>query len=114
MARVLDLNTAARPTLELTMQDEDKTLFRVSTPTEGLLEELKSITPEMQAVIEKGDEQGVKEIYELAAKLISCNRDFKKVTGEELRGKYRMDLESAILFFNAYLDFINELTNAKN
>ena len=114
MSRVLDLNTAARPTLELVLQDEDKTLFRVSMPTEGLIAELAALAPELQTVITQGDEQGTKEIYNLAAKLISCNRDYKTITGEELRTKYRMDLESAVLFFSAYLDFINEITNEKN
>lgn len=114
MARVLDLNKVSRPVLELTLQDKDHTLFRVTTPTEGLLEELKQFTPEMQEIMAKGDEQGVKEIYNLAAKLISCNLEYKKITGKELMGKYRMNLESAAIFFSAYLDFINEIFDQKN
>lgn len=114
MARVLDLNSVKRPTLEIVLQDEAHTRVRVSTPTEALVEELRNITPEMQDIMRTGDQEGVKAVYDLAAKLISCNRDFITVTGEELREKYRMDLESAVIFFSAYMDFIFELTNAKN
>ena len=112
--RTLDLNTAQRPTLELTLMDDDHTLVRVSTPTEGLIQEMQQISPTMLEVMETGDQAGIAEIYDLAAKLINCNRDFFKTTGEELRTKYCMDFESAILFFNVYMDFINDIVNQKN
>lgn len=114
MARVLDLNTAQRPTLELTLQDEGRTLVRVTTPTEGLVRELQATAPELKKTLETGDQESLVAIFDLAAQLISCNRDGFKVTGEELRTKYRMDLESAVIFYSAYMDFINEITNAKN
>lgn len=114
MARVLDLNTVERPTLELTLQDEARTIVRVTTPTEGLIQELQAVAPELEKSLTKGDEESQKDIYDLAAKLISCNRDSIKITGEELRGKYRMNLESAIVFYDAYMDFINEIFKLKN
>ena len=113
MAKVLDLNSVQRPTLELTLQNDERTLFRVSTPSEGMIEELQALIPELSK-LEAGNRESVAMIYDLAARLISCNRDYVKVTAAELRGKYRMDLESAILFFSAYMDFITEITNAKN
>jgi hypothetical protein len=64
--------------------------------------------------MKSGSKEGIGEIYDLAARLISCNRDFLKITGEELRDKYRMDLESAVIFFSAYLDFINDIIKEKN
>ena len=36
------------------------------------------------------------------------------ITGEELLGKYRMTLESAVVFFSAYMDYITGITNQKN
>ena len=113
MNKVLDLNSAQRPTLELTMMDDDRTVIRVSTPTEAMVQELQSMGPNL-GKLTKGDKSSVELIYDLAARLISCNRDFVTVTAEELRGKYRMDLESAILFFSAYMDFIAGITNEKN
>lgn len=110
---VLDLNSAERPTMDLTMPNAERTRIRVSTPTEGMVQELQNLSTELDN-IRKGDRTGVALIYDLAARLISCNRDFLKVTAEELRTKYNMDLESMIVFFSAYLDFINGIMNAKN
>lgn len=114
MRKVLDLNTAKRPTLELVLQDKDRTKLRLSTPTEGLIEEMQQLSPDMLDIISSGSREGVEMIYDLAARLISCNRDFIKVTAKELTDKYNMDLESAILFFSAYMDFITEITKEKN
>lgn len=112
--RTLDLNTAARPTLELTLQDEARTTLKISIPTEGLINEVQQLSPDMLDIIQTGNKEGIEAVYDLAAKLMSCNRDFITITAAELRDKYRMDLESAILFFSAYMDFITEITNEKN
>ena len=114
MSRVLDLNSVKRPTLDLTLQDEGRTKVRISMPSEGLMQELQNMAPEMVDIMKTGDKDGVLAIYDLAARLISCNRDFLTITAEELRSKYRMDLESALIFFSAYLDFIEAIIKEKN
>ncbi|MBR5879148.1 MAG: hypothetical protein IKY91_06300 [Akkermansia sp.] len=113
MNKVLDLNTVQRPTLELTLMDDARTTFRVSTPTEAMVQELQQMGSELES-LKSGNRDAVATIYNLAARLISCNRDYIVVTAEELRSKYRMDLESAILFFSAYMDFISAIQNEKN
>ena len=110
---VLDFNSAKRPTLELTMMDDARTILRVKTPPESMVQELQAMAGELHK-LETGDMDAVGMIYDLAARLMSQNRDFIKVTVEDLRGKYKMSLEDLILFYNAYLDFINSLANAKN
>ena len=114
MARVLDLNTVERPTLELTLQDEARTVVRITMPTEALVQELSAVAPDLENSLKKGDAESVENIYNLAASLISCNRDNFKVTGEELRTKYKMDLESAVVFYSGYIDFIDDIKNRKN
>lgn len=114
MGKVLDLNTATLPTLELTLQDEAKTCVHVTLPTEGLINELEALSPELQPIMTRGDKEGIEAIYDLAAKLISCNLEDKALTGKELREVYRMKLESAVVFYSVYLDFINEIIDAKN
>ena len=122
MARVLDFNTVQRPVLELVMQDENHTRIKVSTPTAYLVEELNNMAPEFNEIFDTileeapaiPDEEMTARFYDLAARLINCNRSYIKVTGEELRTKYHMDLEALVIFFGAYTDFINELDNAKN
>ena len=114
MAKTLDFNSMKRPSLRLVMQDEAKTTIDVSTPTEGLVEELTTAMPELDAVLQSGDASMVQAIYDLAARLISCNRSFRQVTAEELRYKYHLNLEDLVIFYSAYLDFIDEVTNSKN
>lgn len=114
MARVLDLNTTERPTLELTLQDKDRTMVPVSTPTEALVQELNTLAPEMTKVLKTGDAASIAAMYDLAARLISCNRSGLQITAEDLREKYHMNLESALIFFSAYMDFITEITQEKN
>ena len=114
MAKTLDFNTIKRPTLTLVMQDDAKTRIDVSSPTEGLVRELIDTASELEEVVKSGDDAGIKAIYELAARLINCNRSGVVVTGDELREKYNLDLESIIMFYGVYTDFINEIANAKN
>lgn len=114
MAKVLDFNTIERPVLELVMPDNDHTHIKVSTPTESLVEELATLAPQLEKAQQSGDAETTASIYDLAARLINCNRSFIKVTPEDLRGKFNMNLENLIIFFGAYIDFINEVTNAKN
>lgn len=113
MAKVLDLNSVESSIMDLTLQDENRTTLHLDFPTEALVRELEQLGPELKK-IEQGDRSAVDMIYDLAAKLISCNFDYVKVTAEELRSKYRMSVFSAIKFFSAYIDFINELNNQKN
>ena len=50
----------------------------------------------------------------MAAKLMSCNRAGLQVTVDDLRNKYKLNLEALIVFYNVYLSFLNEITSAKN
>ena len=110
----LDFNAINEPVLELTMQDEDKTVIEVVAPSEGLIEELMNMGPELDEIARSGDARSIKAIYDLAARLINCNRSFVTVTAEELRDKYKMKLYSMIIFYNSYFDFVSEINSAKN
>jgi hypothetical protein len=114
MARLLDFNSVEVQTLDIVLRDEARTKLHLKPPTEGLVQELIRISPRMHMVAETGDEESFELTYELVAKLINCNRDGIRLTAEELRTKYGMDFEFILVFCNAYLDFINEITNAKN
>lgn len=109
----LNLNTVQRPTLDLTLMDEEQTLLRVKMPTLDMFKEMQAMSSALGGV-EDGDKDSVDALYGMLAKLLSCNRDRIKITAEELKGKYNIDLESAILVFRAYVDFITSITRAKN
>ena len=114
MAKTLDFNTLTAPTLPLVMRDDRRTEIIVSTPSEGLVEELQAMAPELTEILDAGNTDSIKAVYGLAAKLISCNRSGLQVTAEDLRDKYKLNLEALVVFFSVYLDFLNEITNAKN
>lgn len=114
MAKTLDFNSVQRPTMTLIMKDVAQTKIRVGAPTEALIERLQALMGELEEVLEKGDSKSIRLMYDLAAELINCNRDFIRVTGADLRDLYNLYMEDLILFFNGYLDFINEITHAKN
>lgn len=112
--KTLDFNTINRPALQLVMQDEAHTTIKVGLPKEALIEELQEITPALQEANSSGNGDALAMCYNLAARLISCNHSGIIVTAEELKNKYKMDLECIILFYSAYLDFVNEVSNSKN
>lgn len=114
MAKSLDFNSVQRPTLELTMKDDAHTVIRVSMPKEALIERLSAGLSELREIVAQQDGESIRALFELAADLISCNRNFVTVTAEDLRDKYHMDFEDLTIFFSAYLDFVNEIQNAKN
>lgn len=109
--RTLDLNNVQRPTLELALRDDARTTLHIGLPSEADIQALQATDFSSLA---SGDKVGVNEVYELAARLMNFNRDGIKVTGAELRDKYRMDLELVVVFFNVYMDFVTEVSREKN
>ena len=110
----LDFNVLEETTLKITMKDPDKTVIRVSTPTEGLLERLQSAAAEMRDITSKKDPHRIHHLYALIAEVISRNDDYITVTGEELEHKYMLSLADLVIFMARYLRFIREISNAKN
>lgn len=114
MSKTLDFNTLAPQVLTLVMRDDAKTRIDVGVPTEHLVEKLQRVAPHLVRAVNSGEQVENRELYELAAHLISCNHNGITVTAEELRDNYRMNLEMMVAFYNAYVGFINEITNEKN
>ena len=114
MAKTLDFNALVPPTLPLVMRDAEKTEIIVTAPLEALVEELQAVAPVMEEALRSEEATAVPVIYDLAARLISCNKQGLQVTADDLRDKYKLNLESLVVFYNVYLDFLSEITNAKN
>ena len=115
----LDFNKINRPVLELTMMDEAQTVLHVTSPSEGLVEDLEAMLPELEQVFAPGNEGTVDASYDLAAKLMSCNKQGVTVTPDDLRTKYwpkdrLTNMENLVFFIGAYMDFLEEIKNAKN
>lgn len=114
MAKTLDFNAITPRVLTLVMRDEAKTHIDVGVPTEYLVEQLQEILPQLNSMVQEPEKTDNRTLYELAARLISCNHSGVVVTAEELRDKYRMNLEMMVAFYNAYVGFINEINEEKN
>ena len=114
MAKILDLNALDQPILEVKLRDDNRTIFRLTTPTTKLVERFIAAKDELSEIAKSRDVDKIKKLYELIAELISCNMEYVSVTAEELRDKYRLTFGDIVLIFAAYLDFIKEISNAKN
>lgn len=113
MARVLDFNELQSSILDITLRDEGRTVVHLDLPNEALINELQNMGPEIENM-KTGTQTAVKAIYDLAARLISCNLDYFQTTGDELLRKYNMNLVLTMQFFSTYMDCIAELSNQKN
>lgn len=114
MAKGLNFRAFAQPTLPINMNDAEETLFTLTAPTVELVERLEANQEALVATFQKGDRESLDEIWNLAAALISCNREGKSVTVEDLKGRYGMTYQMLFVFLTAYAEFINEIESAKN
>lgn len=114
MAHIVDFNKYRPPVLEVPMLDKKETVFHVTPPTVDLQEELRARMSELNALLTGGDEEMRATLFDLAARLISCNRNMRKVTPEELRKVYNLDEEDLVIFYEAYADFLKGIEHTKN
>lgn len=115
MSRTLDFNSIERPTLDVTMKDEARTVVRVSAPTEGLVERLEALKPTI-AKMKKNSSSAVlfNQVFDFFAKILSNNEDRLEITAEDIRDKYKLTLVDFFIFYSAYMAFIEDIKTAKN
>ena len=108
MAKMLDLNALEQPILEVKLRDDNRTIFRLTTPTTKLVDRFVSAKSEISEIASSRDVDKIKKLFELTAELMSCNAEYIRVTAEELRDKYRLTFGDIVVIFAAYLDFIKD------
>ena len=113
MAEVLDFNKYRPPVLPLLLPGEGKRLNLIP-PTLDLLEELRASRERLSVLLTQEDEEMVDALFELAARLMSCNRQLKKIKADYLRNVCGMDEADLGVFFQAYTNYLTDLENAKN
>lgn len=114
MARTIDFNKLEQPTLKLIMRDEKRTELNVTAPAEELIERLEANLDAIKDACKPGKAGSLDKAYELAADFISCNQEGLKITGDELRNVYKVNYIMLTAFLINYLEFIDEIKNAKN
>ena len=70
MAKMLDLNALEQPILELKLRDENRTVFRLTTPTTRLVEKFIEVKSEVHEITTSQDAEKIKKLYELAAEIM--------------------------------------------
>lgn len=111
---VLSFSKHRPPILEVELPDEGCTVLHITLPTVELQEELVAKNSQISGLLEGGSKEQREGMFDLAARLMSCNRDWLKITPEELRRKYNLDTEDLVLFYNRYVEFVTRTENAKN
>lgn len=114
MAKALNFNKYRPPILPVEMLDDEKTVIHVTPPTVDLQEELRANIANLTALLNGHDEEQRAALFDLAARLMSCNRNMRKITPEDLRKVFRLDEEDLAVFYDAYVEFLTEIENAKN
>jgi hypothetical protein len=96
------------------MNDAEETRFTLTAATVELVERLEANQDEIIATFNKRDRSSLDEIWKLAADVISCNREGRQVTVEDMKGRYGMNYRMLFEFMTAYGEFIAEIQDAKN
>lgn len=110
----LNFREFAQPAFPITMNDAEGTVFTLTAPTVELTERLKANQDALTATFQRGDLESLSAIWDLAADLISCNRECRKITTQELKSNYNMTYVMLFAFLEHYGEFIHEIEQAKN
>jgi len=109
MAKSLDFNKVKKKYLNITLNDDDQTKLQLMTPLKKQVQELNNMLTDNAA--EPTDED-LAALYELAAGLMSRNKQNYKIEASLL--EEILDYEDLVIFFNAYTDFLVEVSTVKN
>lgn len=110
----LDFDKYRPPIMELVLKDDERTILHLTPPTVALQEELVANDDRLSALLSGEDEDARAGLVDLAARLMSCNRNWLKITPADIKKKYRLDEEDLTVFFNLYTEFLQSIRTAKN
>lgn len=113
MAKSLNFNNVKKQYLTVTLADENNTTLMIGTPKKGVMTELLLLSDSLES-IQEGDDNSetMDNLYSACAKIMSCNKGGVQVTKEMLEDNF--DLEDILIFFNAYMGFVDEIAKSKN
>lgn len=112
--KALDFNALTQPTWQITLKDDAHTAVNLAAPTVDLVERLIAAEPELSEAAKTKDGRTIRAVYALTAEIMNCNDDGYTFTAEELRDKYRLTLLDVFRLHAGYMEFIQEMQNAKN
>lgn len=110
--KALDFNTLKKSYMTVTLADEKQTVLMIGTPTKGVMDALTAIQSNLSKTDDENSVEAMNDLYTACAKVMSRNKAGKKITAEYLADIF--DYEDITLFFNAYMEFISEISATKN
>lgn len=112
MAKSLDFNKVPKQYLTVTLADEKKTTLMIGTPDKKTMEELILLQDAIEGMEEEKDSEKMDCLYSLCSRLMSRNKGGIEISKEQIETLF--DFEDIIIFFNAYMSFIDEVMTTKN
>ena len=113
MAKFLNFNNIKKQYLNVTLADEKSTTLLIGTPTKKLMDDLVLLQSSIEAIEENSENtEAFDELYTACAKIMSRNKAGVVITKEKLEDIF--DFEDIIIFFTAYMEFIDEVASSKN
>ena len=113
MAKPLNFNNVKKQYLTVTLADENKTTLMIGTPTKQIMDDLIVLRDLKESVDEgEADAEVMDGLYSACARIMSRNKGgipIEKSLLEEI-----FDFEDIMIFFNAYMNFVNEINQSKN
>lgn len=108
--RSLDLNKIKKNYFVLTLNDENKTVLKIGTPTKEVLEDFVALQADLTD--ENSVDNAINAMYEIVAKILSNNKEKKEITSAEL--SEMLDYEDLFAIVREYSEFIVDIQNLKN
>lgn len=113
MSKSLNFNNLKKKYLTVTLADEKETTIMIGTPTKAIMDDLMLLKSNFEALSDNDvDNDVTTELYNACARVMSRNKGGIKITSEQLADIF--DFEDILIFFNAYMEFVTEVTNTKN
>lgn len=113
MSKSLNFNNLKKKYLTVTLADEKETTIMIGTPTKAIMDDLMLLKSNFEALSDNDvDTDVTNELYNACARVMSRNKGGIKITSEQLADIF--DFEDILIFFNAYMEFVTEVTNTKN
>lgn len=97
----------------LTVTLIDGRVLIIGTPTKKLLDKLLAMNGKVNGeVADNLTQEDVDSLYKLTGEVMSVNKTNTIITSKEVNDLF--DLEDLMLFFNAYMSFLDSIVSSKN
>lgn len=109
MPKILDFSKSKKPTVAMKLPDG--TTVNLFTPSKELMEEILD-SQEVFESASSGNREKLDELYNLAARLMSNNKEERDFSSDDVEGM--LSTKDIQRFIHGYAEFVAEQSNEKN